>query len=133
MGSRRSHQSFGPTSLAEKAFAFVDSFLHKTPDTNLPTPASHVAAARPDQSSIIRHPTERDYFSQLAPQSVRDAHLPSFDPGVFNNELLKLKLYSQPDPNDPLRAVEPEGNIVEGTYAGTQLALTQAYSRIEQT
>lgn len=100
--------------------------------SNLPTPPSHVAAARPDLRAILKHPSEKEYFAQIAPEAVENAPLPSFDPGVFNNELLKLKLYPTFDPEDPTLVKEPEGNIVEGTYMGTQLALTEAYSRIER-
>ncbi|KAL2162900.1 hypothetical protein VTH06DRAFT_6736 [Thermothelomyces fergusii] len=64
---------------------------------------------------------------------VADIPLPSFDPGIFDNELMKLRLYPIIDPQDPSVIREPEGNIREGTYWGTQVALTQAYSRIEQT
>ncbi|KAL2166310.1 hypothetical protein VTG60DRAFT_2942 [Thermothelomyces hinnuleus] len=99
---------------------------------NLPTPPPHVAAAVPDPHTILKHPSEEEYFSQIAPEAVEQAPLPSFDPGVFNNELLKLGLYPTLDPKDPKKVKEPAGNIVEGTYMGTQLALAEAYSRIER-
>ncbi|KAK0720287.1 lipoxygenase [Lasiosphaeris hirsuta] len=133
MTGRRSFLSLASPSLPGKAFAFVDSLLHKVLDPNLPSPPASVAAARPDQQSILKHPSEREFFAQIAPKAVKDAPLPSFDPGIFDNELMKLKLYPTIDPEDPQLVKEPEGNIVEGTYMGTQLALTQAYSRIEQT
>ncbi|KAK1756967.1 putative lipoxygenase [Echria macrotheca] len=128
----KNRRSFVP-SLPGKAFAFVDTFLHKALDGDLPTPSAKLAALRPDQNTILKHPTEKEFMAQIAPKTVADAPLPSFDPGVFNNEMLRLKLYPVIDPNDPQLVKEPEGNIVEGTYIGTQLALTQAYSRIEQT
>jgi len=109
------------------------SLLHKALDGDLPTPPAKVVAARPDQNSILKHPTEKEFLAQIAPKSIADAPLPSFDPGIFNNELLKMKLYPTIDPKNPLVIRPPVGNIVEGTYIGTQLALTQAYSRIEQT
>lgn len=111
----------------------MDTLLHRALDGDLPTPTAKVAAARPDQNSILKHPTEKEFLAQIAPKSVGDAPLPSFDPGIFNNELLKLELYPTLDPEDPHIVRPPVGNIVEGTYIGTQLALTQAYSRIEQT
>jgi hypothetical protein len=120
-------------SLPSKAFAFMDTLLHKALDGDLPSPPAKVAAARPDQNSILKHPTEKEFLAQIAPKSVGDAPLPSFDPGIFNNEILRMKLYPTLDPKNPLVVRPPVGNIVEGTYIGTQLALTQAYSRIEQT
>ncbi|KAK0652821.1 lipoxygenase [Cercophora newfieldiana] len=122
----------GP-SLPGKAMAFVDTLMHKALDGDLPSPPAKVVAARPDQNSILKHPTEKEFLAQIAPKSIGDAPLPSFDPGIFNNEILKLKLYPTLDPKNPLVVRPPVGNIVEGTYIGTQLALTQAYSRIEQT
>jgi hypothetical protein len=130
-------------SLPGQTLVWVQSVLHrfldgsgpraKILDPKLPTPPAKVVAERPSQRSILTHPSEREYFDSIAPRSVADAPLPSFDPGVFDNELLKLKLYSIIDPRSPSLAREPEGNIVEGTYMGTQVALTEAYSRIEQT
>lgn len=101
---------------------------------DLPLPPPHVAAAIPSHDDILRHPTEQEFFSGIiAPVSVAHAPLPSFDPGVFDNELLKLGLCPVVDPNDPTNVDEPEGDIKEGTYTGTQLALTEAYSRVEKT
>jgi hypothetical protein len=119
--------------LPSRALAYIRSFFQKTLDPGLPTAPAKVVAARPSQRTILKHRREKQYFASIAPESVRDAPLPSFDPGVFDNELLKLKLYPTVDPRNPSHVREPEGNIVEGTYMGTQVALTQAYSRIEQT
>lgn len=134
--------SQNPT-LPGRALAWMQSLLHKLLDTkspptkvldpNLPRPPAQAVAARPSQHTILKHPSEKEFFDGLAPRSVRDAPLPSFDPGVFDNELLKLKLYPTIDPQHPSLVREPEGNIEEGSYMGTQVALTQAYSRIEQT
>jgi hypothetical protein len=116
-----------------RVLAFVQSLFEKRLDPNLPVPPPNMAAHRPTQRTILQHLPENDFFDQTAPESVGDVPLPSFDPGVFDNELMKLKLYPNIDPQDPSIVREPEGNIVEGTYTGTQVALTQAYSRIEQT
>jgi hypothetical protein len=116
-----------------RVLAFVQSFFQKPLDPNLPTPPARLAANRPSQKTILKHLTEKKYFAQTAPDSVGDVPLPSFDPGIFDNEMMKMKLYPTLDPRDPSVVREPEGNIVEGTYLGTQVALTQAYSRIEQT
>ncbi|GAB1314788.1 Manganese lipoxygenase [Madurella fahalii] len=131
------------SSLPGRALAWAQSLWHKVLDTsrpprkvldpNLPTPPAKVAAVRPNHRAILKHPSEKEYFDGIAPRSVRDAPLPSFDPGIFDNELLKLRLYPTIDPQNPSLVRAPEGDIVEGSYMGTQVALTQAYSRIEQT
>ncbi|KAK4153034.1 lipoxygenase [Chaetomidium leptoderma] len=110
-----------------------DYFFQKHLNPNLPAPPAKLDATRPNQRTILEHPSEKSYLAQTAPECVGDVPLPSFDPGVFDNEIMKLKLYPTVDPQDPSIIREPEGNIVEGTYMGTQVALTQAYSRIEQT
>ncbi|KAK3328542.1 lipoxygenase [Cercophora scortea] len=120
-------------SMAGKAIAFVDNLLHRVLDPNLPNPSAHQASDRPDQHTILKHLSEKEFLEQVAPKDVENAPLPSFDPGVFDNELLNLKLYSTIDPDNPTVVKEPEGNIHEGTYMGTQVALTQTYARIEQT
>lgn len=95
----------------------------------LPNPPSYVASA--GQDSVLDHEPEEEFLGKL-PLKIGDATLPSYDCGVFNNELVDLKLYSKIDPNDPTSTVDAGGNITEGTYAGTQVALTQVYSQIEQ-
>jgi hypothetical protein len=123
----------GTTWLPFRVLAFVQSLFEQRLDPNLPVPPPEVATRRPNQRTILKHLPEKEFFAQSAPESVGDVPLPSFDPGIFDNELMKLKLYPNIDPQDPSIVREPEGNIVEGTYMGTQVALTQAYSRIEQT
>lgn len=122
-------------SLARRAVAFVKKLIHKhpVPDLHLPVPTATQAASRPDKKTILKHPGKKDFLKQIVPESVGDCPLPSFDPGIFHSELLDLKLYPEVDPNDPKNIKEPEGNVREGTYLGTQLALTQAYERVEQT
>ncbi|KAK3297158.1 lipoxygenase [Chaetomium fimeti] len=115
-----------------RAIAFVQSFFQKPLNPNLPAPPPKLAAERPNQQTILKHLPETKYLAQTLPDAVEDVPLPSFDPGVFDNEIMKQKLYPSVDPQDPSSVGEPEGNIVEGTYVGTQVALTQAYSRIEQ-
>ncbi|KAL2131362.1 hypothetical protein VTI74DRAFT_5173 [Chaetomium olivicolor] len=119
--------------LPSKIWGFVRSFFEKPLNPNLPAPPPKVAATRPTQRTILKHLSEKEYFADIAPASVRDAPLPSFDPGVFDNEMLNLKLYPTVDPENPSIVRKPQGDILEGTYMGTQVALIQAYSRIEQT
>ncbi|KAK3995566.1 putative lipoxygenase [Cladorrhinum sp. PSN332] len=119
--------------IASRLASLLESFWQKQLDSNLPIPPKTLTANRPTQSTILKHLSEKEFLAQIAPKAVKDLPFLSFDPGVFDNELLSLKLYSTLDPNNPSLAKEPEGNIREGTYLGTQVALTQAYSRIEQT
>jgi hypothetical protein len=113
-------------------FAFIQSFFQKPLDPSLPRPPAKLAVNRPTQRSILEHLTEKRFLAQHSPEAIGDVPLPSFDPGVFDNEMMKQKLYPTIDPQNPSVIREPEGNIREGTYVGTQIALTQAYSRIEQ-
>ncbi|KAH6626725.1 lipoxygenase [Chaetomium sp. MPI-SDFR-AT-0129] len=115
-----------------RALAFFQSFFETPLDWRLPKCPDKLAVKRPTHRTILQHLSERQYLTQTAPDEVADVPLPSFDPGIFDNELMKLKLYPTIDPRNPSVIQEPEGNIVEGTYQGTQVALTQAYSRIEQ-
>lgn len=119
--------------LPSRAFAYLQTFFQQPLNPKLPAPPPKIAATRPSQRTILQHLPEKTFFAQIAPRSVADVPLPSFDPGVFDNEVIKEKLYPIIDPDDPSNIREPEGNITEGTYLGTQIALTQAYSRIEQT
>jgi hypothetical protein len=84
-----------------------------------------------DIKAIFRHENEKDFLSAL-PTSIKDQPLPSYDPGVLNNELLNLKIFHKIDPKNLLKSRHAGGNITKGTYAGTQVAITQLYERIEQ-
>ncbi|AEO63144.1 uncharacterized protein THITE_120952 [Thermothielavioides terrestris NRRL 8126] len=107
-----------------RALAFIRRLFsgekEKPLDANLPVPPARLASTRPSQRTILRHQSEKEYALDLAPESVHDAMLPSIDPGVFDNEMLKQKLYPAIDPGNESPVQEPEGNIVEGTYLGTQ-------------
>lgn len=90
------------------------------------------APAVPKPDSILKQPS-LEGRKKDASISVGDVPFADIDPGVFNSELVKLKIYAKPDQKN--LAQKPElggGNIEEGTYAGTQAALTHAYSRIER-
>ncbi|KAM5344372.1 hypothetical protein ACJ41O_012909 [Fusarium nematophilum] len=93
-------------------------------------PPTAPAVPRPD--IILKQPglEERKKDASI---DIKDVPFADIDPGVFNSELLKLKIYARPDPNNLAKTPKlGGGNIVEGTYAGTQAALTHAYSRIER-
>lgn len=98
-------------------------------DPVLPVPPP--GAKHASLSSIFDHEAEEDFLKKL-PERVGDALLSSYDPGVLGNELVDQKLYSHADPEDPSKAVHAGGKIVQGSYGGTQVALTQVYSQIEQ-
>ena len=99
---------------------------------HLPLPIPFLPCAKDDgPDSILKHQPEKEFLDCL-PQKIQDAILPIYDDGVFSNELLDLKLYSVLDPKNPSKTVDAGGNITSGTYGGTQVALTQLYSRIEQ-
>lgn len=69
------------------------------------------------------------------PRKVDDLPLQSINAGIFVKELTNLNIVPPTDPKvvapskqDPKK---PDGNITEGTYGGTQLALTEMYARVE--
>jgi hypothetical protein len=100
-------------------------------DPGLPKPPAYVPAA--DPKAILQHPDEADFLKEVVP--VADAPLQDFDPGILSEELLNLDIYQKVDAaasQGPKDSKYAGGNITEGTYAGTQAALTQIYSRIEQ-
>ena len=70
------------------------------------------------------------YLLKDTPQKIQDAQLTAWDAGLFNQELVELKI--APIVSDSTEPEENEGSITEGTWAGTQLALTDLYRRIEQ-
>ncbi|KAF7557089.1 hypothetical protein G7Z17_g908 [Cylindrodendrum hubeiense] len=97
---------------------------------SLPVPPSNA----PDVSTpeeILKQPSLEDKKGLNV--GIKDVAFTDIDPGVFNSELVKLKLYVKPNADDPSKKPKVGGgNIEEGTYAGTQAALTHAYSRIER-
>ncbi|KAK7425890.1 hypothetical protein QQZ08_007604 [Neonectria magnoliae] len=98
---------------------------------SLPVPPPSVPdALKPDD--ILKHPSVADRKKELD-VGIRDMPFVDIDPGVFNGELVKLKIYAKPNPDNlEKRPQLGGGNIEEGTYSGTQAALTHAYSRIER-
>ena len=88
-----------------------------------------------DPASILEHPSVDELFNGV-PKDVKDYRLKHWDKGVFSLELLNLSITpSTVDISDgvvsgPLKI--PLGQVKEGTYSGTQLALTEMFSRIEK-
>ena len=71
------------------------------------------------------------------PANIARAPLKSWDKAVFASELVSLNIVP---PVNPVKVGQKEadrsnvgnGQVEEGTYAGTQLALTELYDRIER-
>lgn len=100
-------------------------------DPRLPKPLPGTCLL--DVGRLLRHPDEKDVLKGIVP--IRHAPLQEFDAGVLSEELLNLKIFDIVDhsaPAGPNATKYAGGNIKEGTYAGTQAALTQIYSRIER-
>ncbi|KAK8068101.1 hypothetical protein PG996_007213 [Apiospora saccharicola] len=100
-------------------------------DSRLPKPLPETCLL--DVGRLLRHPDEKDVLKNIVP--IRQAPLQDFDAGVLSEELLNLKIFDIVDhsaPAGPNNTKYAGGNIKEGTYAGTQAALTQIYSRIER-
>ncbi|KAK0707938.1 lipoxygenase [Lasiosphaeris hirsuta] len=98
---------------------------------DLPVLPPHVGGPPPPHE-ILEQPSVEDKEAKLS-VGIEDQTFVDIDPGVFDNELIKLKLYATVDPDHPEKdAVYQDGNIVTGTYSGTQAALTHLYRRIER-
>ena len=67
------------------------------------------------------------------PEDIGQFVLKRFDAGIFAQELVKENIAPvAPSPDNPDPPVEENvGQLEEGTYGGTQLALTEIYDRIE--
>jgi hypothetical protein len=100
---------------------------------DLPQPPPASLATVPTPSEILEHPSIEERKQQI-PADIRDQTFVDIDPGVFDEELIKLGIFTKLDPHDPSKpAVYQDGNIETGSYSGTQAALTHLYSRIERT
>lgn len=95
-------------------------------DSHLPKPPKYITPST--IQSILEHPDDDAILKKLV--DAADAPLEDFDPGVLTQELLNLGIYQKTDADG--RPQHAGGNITEGTYAGTQAAITQLYARIER-
>ena len=85
----------------------------------------------------IIHDQTKPAPSSALPADIAKAPLKSWDKAVFASELVSLNIVP---PVDPVRVGQEKadrsnvgnGQVEEGTYAGTQLALTELYDRIER-
>lgn len=68
------------------------------------------------------------------PENIADYKAESFDPGVFQYEMLKLAIVPEAPPRyeDAVKEADPrvEG-VLEGTFGGTQKAITEAFTMAE--
>ncbi|KAJ6442468.1 cutinase [Purpureocillium lavendulum] len=86
----------------------------------------------PEPDDILKHPS-LDARKQDLSVNIKDVPLADMDPGVFNSEAVKLKLYAKPNQTNLEQPPSlANGNITKGTYSGTQAALTHSYNRIER-
>jgi len=69
-----------------------------------------------------------DQLLSDCPKKIEEAPFYSWDCGVFAQELVSKHLVqivsNAASPDTPIEVEEPEGQIEEGTWGGTQLALT---------
>lgn len=84
---------------------------------------------------LLEHLEDSELLKDI-PEHVKDLPLYGFDPGVFDNELRSLDIgplaldLGAPDPLE--KVTETSGNIVQGTYGGTQAAVQQIFNRVER-
>ena len=78
-------------------------------------------------------PSTEELLSKI-PSDIEKNYNDSFDPVSFDQQLIKSniapKLEHVADKEQTV-SVPPDGDIVEGTWGGTQLALKEFYSRVE--
>ncbi len=91
--------------------------------------------AQPQPLTKKETPTLDQLLAEI-PEKIEAATFKSWDNGLFAQELVSLQLVQVIDgvasPKTTIIVEEPKGQIEEGTWGGTQLALTDMYSRIEQ-
>ena len=71
--------------------------------------------------------TPLDEVLKDIPVDISELALKYWDKGVFNHEIVATKI--APNPNTTVVA---KGQLTEGTYDGTQVALTEMFNRIER-
>lgn len=88
-----------------------------------------------DLAPILEHPSQDELFKSV-PEDVKDYRLKHWNKGVFSLELLNLSITPTTLKIDngvvSGHPKIPSGQVKEGTYSGTQLALTEMFSRIEK-
>ncbi|KAL0933751.1 lipoxygenase 1 [Colletotrichum truncatum] len=86
----------------------------------------------PTVADIFKQPSLEERKKRLRAR-ITELSLVDFDPGVFDNELLRQGIVTRLDQqNLEKKARRGKGNISSGTYDGTQAAVTHAYKKIER-
>ena len=73
-----------------------------------------------------------DELLPFSAPSIKDTPLKQLDSGITDLELVKLQIAPKVDPKTGQVEEPPPGQIEEGTYGGTQLALTEMYAKVEE-
>ena len=89
------------------------------------------------QPLALLHDQTKPAPRQILPSNIAKAFLKSWDKAVFASELINLNIVPPLDPAKVSQKKADESNVgdgqvQEGTYSGTQLALTEMYDRIER-
>ena len=66
------------------------------------------------------------------PEDIAQFVLKRWDAGIFAQELVNTKLAPKAPTRKNTEWTVNDGQIQEGTYGGTQLALTEMYDRVER-
>ena len=83
------------------------------------------------------HEQQKPLPKQALPSNIADLPLKQWDRAVFSTELVNLNIVPPVNPvkvgqKAAAKSTVGSGWVEEGTYAGTQLALTEMYDRIER-
>lgn len=89
------------------------------------------------QPLAVLHDQTKPAPRQALPSDIAKASLKSWDKAVFASELINLNIVPPVDPEKVGQKQAHESNVgdgqvQEGTYSGTQLALTEMHDRIER-
>lgn len=84
------------------------------------------------EALILRGPSKTDLLRDV-PESITEFPLQHWDKGVFSLELLDQGItpVTVTYGKDGRKLQFPKGQVKRGTYAGTQMAITEIYNRIE--
>ncbi|KAF2240034.1 Lipoxygenase [Viridothelium virens] len=91
-----------------------------------------MAPGTPLPLQIPVDPKPLDQLLQFSAPSIEETPLKQLDSGVTNLELVKLQIAPIVDSKTGRVKETPPGQIEDGTYGGTQLALTEMYAKVEE-
>lgn len=105
--------------LSTTDMAILNADLPVRPPNTPPVP-------KPDE--ILKHLSLNIYKKELQ-IGIKNMPFADINSGIFNRQLIKLKLYAKPNPKYLKQPpVLDRGNIIEGIYCKTQAILTYTYS-----